>query len=94
MITPQNVFRHELVGLEVAVVSSFQVGFKEINGKVVDETRNTIKIEDKEGNEKIVPKNAATFHFKLPDGSKVEINGKILVARPEDRIKKRFKKYW
>lgn len=73
---------------------ALHVGFKGIKGKVVDETRNTIKIEDYEGNEKIVPKKEATFHFKLPDGSKVEIDGKILVARPEDRIKKRFKKYW
>jgi len=98
MITPQNIFRHELVGLEVEVASSSHVGFKGIKGKVVDETRKTIKIEDEEGNEKIIPKNQAIFHFKLPDGKtpgkKVEIDGKILVARPEDRIKKRFKKYW
>ena len=94
MITPQNVFRHELIGLKVEVALSYHVGFKGIKGKVVDETRNTIKIEDDEGNEKTVPKKAVTFHFKLPDGKKVEIEGKILVARPEDRIKKRFKRYW
>ena len=36
----------------------------------------------------------ATFKFTLPDGVTIEIEGKIIVSRPEDRIKKRFRKYW
>jgi ribonuclease P protein subunit POP4 len=34
-----------------------------------------------------------TLHLNLSDGSKIEIDGKIIVARPEDRIKKRFRKH-
>ncbi len=94
MITPQNIFRHELVGLPVEVVRSSHSGYKGIKGKVVDETKNTIKIEDDKGNEKIIPKKVATFHFQLPDGAKVEINGQIIAIRPENRIKKRYRKYW
>jgi ribonuclease P protein subunit POP4 len=93
MITPQNIFRHEFIGLKVKVVDSSHEGFKGIKGKIVDETKNTIKIEDDEGNEKTIPKNVVTLHFNLPDGSKIEIDGKIIVARPEDRIKKRFRKH-
>ena len=93
MITPQNIFRHEFIGLQVKVAESSHVGFKGIKGKIVDETKNTIKIEDDEGNEKTIPKNVVTLHFNLPDGSKIEIDGKIIVARPEDRIKKRFRKH-
>lgn len=92
MITPQNIFRHELIGLTVEVAESSHSGYKGIKGKVVDETKNTIKIEDDRGNEKIIPKKVVTFHFKLPDGNKVEINGKIIAIRPENRIKKRYRK--
>jgi len=94
MITPQNIFRHELIGLPVEVAESSHKGFEGIKGKVVDETKNTIKIEDDNGNEKIIPKKEVTLHFKLSDGSKVEIDGKIIAIRPEDRIKKRFRKNW
>ncbi len=93
MITPQNIFRHEFIGLQVKVVDSSHEGFKGIKGKIVDETKNTIKIEDDAGNEKIIPKKVVTLHFNLPDGNKIEIDGKIIVARPEDRIKKRFRKH-
>ncbi len=45
------------------------------------------------GCEKIIPKNVATFRFTLPSDAVVEIDGRIIVARPEDRIKKKFRKY-
>ncbi len=93
MITPQNIFRHEFIGLQVKVTDSSHIGFKGIKGKIVDETKNTIKIVDDEDNEKIIPKKVVTLHLNLPDGSKIEIDGKIIVARPEDRIKKRFRKH-
>lgn len=93
MITPYNIFRHEFIGLKIKVVDSSHPGFRGIKGNVVDETKNTIKIEDDKGKEKIIPKKVSVFHFELPDGRKVEIEGKILVARPEDRIKKRFRNY-
>ncbi|WP_048191032.1 ribonuclease P protein component 1 [Methanobacterium sp. SMA-27] len=93
MITPQNIFRHEFVGLNVEVVKSSHEGFTGIKGEVIDETKNTIKVEDVEGCEKIIPKNVVTFQFTLPDNTVVEIDGSIIVARPEDRIKKKFRKF-
>lgn len=93
MITPQNIFKHEFIGLKIKVVDSSHPGFIGIEGKVVNETKNTIKVEDNKGKEKIIPKKVSVFHFELHDGRKVEIEGKIIVARPEDRIKKRFRRY-
>lgn len=93
MITPQNIFQHEFIGLHVEVKESSHEGFIGINGRVVDETKNTITVETEDG-EKMVPKKASTFRFKLPDGAVVEIDGRVIVARPEDRIKKKFRKYW
>ena len=94
MITPQNIMRHELVGLEVEITHSLHGDLKGIKGCVVDETKNTLTIEDGECNEKIIPKGNVTFKFTLPNGVITEIEGKIIVSRPEDRIKKRFRKYW
>ena len=62
-----------------------------LNGIIIDETKNTFKIES-EGQEKIIPKKGSIFTFEIPSGEKVEVNGDILSIRPEDRIKKRFKK--
>ena len=92
-ITPKNLVRHELIGLEVKIKNSTDPTLKGKKGKVVDETYNMLKIEEEEGKEISVPKKNCVFIFKLPSGLKVEVDGKILVGRPEDRIKKKFKKW-
>ena len=89
MITVKNLVHHEFIGLKVEVVN------KSLSGIVIDETKNTIKIEvDSKGQktEKLIPKNDSIFQFEIPSGEIVEIDGKILSIRPEDRIKKRFKR--
>ena len=91
MITSKNLVHHEFIGLNVQVTSESDSSLKLI-GTIIDETKNTIKIEDKNKNEKLVPKKGSIFVFELPNGEKIEVNGKILSIRPEDRIKKRFKK--
>ena len=87
-ISPFNLIRHELIGLEVEIIESSnkdQIGLK---GIVIDETYNIIKIKTKQG-EKSIPKNIILFKFTLPNGEKVKVDGKLLLARPEDRIKKK-----
>ena len=91
MITPQNVFRHEFIGLSVEVTESTNEGLIGLHGIIIDETRNTITVETND-TEKMIPKDNVIFLFTLPDGSQVSIDGKVIVARPEDRIKKKFKK--
>jgi len=90
MITPKNLIKHELIGLKVKVTDSknkYQVG---IEGKVIDETKNTLIIETKKGLKRL-PKDQCVFSFYLPSGERVRVNGKVLVARPEDRVKKKQK---
>ncbi len=82
------------MGLEVKIIHCLNSDSEGIQGRVVNETKKTITIEDGEGKEKIIPKGSTTFQFTLPEGLTVEIDGKIIVSRPEDRIKKRFRKYW
>lgn len=92
LITPQNLVRHELIGLKVKVKNSTNKDQMSLKGKVVDETYNTLKIETKKG-EKVIPKNTTIFIFTLPNGTKVQVDGKLLVARPEDRIKKKLQRW-
>ncbi|MDQ7033237.1 MAG: ribonuclease P protein subunit, partial [Desulfonauticus sp.] len=78
---------------ETKVKKSRHSGYVGIAGKVIDETRNMFIIEQ-EGKKKAVVKDATIFHFKFPDGTIVEIDGKLLVGRPEDRLKKRIRRLW
>ena len=91
MITVNNLVHHEFIGLSVSVTSVSNESLR-LKGTVIDETKNTIKIEVDDNVEKIIPKKGSIVVFELPTGEKVEINGNILSIRPEDRIKKRFKK--
>jgi ribonuclease P protein subunit POP4 len=89
--TPQNLVRHELIGLKVKIAKSTDPTQK-FSGTVIDETYNMFVIETK-GKEKRIPKKNSIFIFTLPNGMKVEVEGKILISRPEDRIKKKFAKW-
>jgi len=91
-VTPAIV-QQEFIGLNAKVVKSSQPGYVGMEGKVLDETRNTLTILHK-NKKKIVIKNTAIFNFTMPDGTIVEIDGKTIVGRPENRIKKRVKRLW
>ena len=92
-ITAKNLIRHELIGLKVKIEESTDPTQKGLKGKVIDETYNTIKIETAKGKEKVIPKKNSVFIFTLPNKTKVQVEGKLLVARPEDRIKKKFSRW-
>jgi ribonuclease P protein subunit POP4 len=89
MITPYNILRHEFTGLPACVVSASHEGYK-CAGEIVDETRDTIKIKTGAG-EKTLPKDCIILEVTLPQGEVVRIDGKLLVSRPEDRIKKKYR---
>ena len=91
-VTPA-VIRQEFIGLWAKVVRSLNPSYVGIAGKVVDETRNILIIKQ-EDEKKMVIKEISVFHFKFPDGTIVEIDGRNIVGRPEDRLKKRIKRRW
>ena len=91
MITSKNLVHHEFIGLNVHANNKFDKS-RVFNGTVIDETKNTIKIECLDNVEKLIPKKDFIFVFEIPNGDKIVVDGGILSIRPEDRIKKRFKK--
>lgn len=88
-----SIIQHEFIGLNAKVVKSSHPNYVGIEGRVINETRNTIVITHRNKNKTIV-KNTAVFHFTTPNGTVVEINGKIIVGRPQDRIKKKLRRRW
>jgi ribonuclease P protein subunit POP4 len=91
-VTP-DIIRHEFIGTEGKIAKSQHAGYVGIHGEVINETKNTFTILH-EGTAKSVIKNSAVFNFKFSDGTNVEISGKLLVGRPEDRLKKSVKRLW
>lgn len=89
--TPRNIMRHELIGLHCEVVASgnrSQIGTK---GRIIDETLKTLVIKT-EKSQKRIQKQGCVFRVAL-DEHVVDIDGDYMVARPEDRIKKKFSKW-
>lgn len=91
MRTIYNILRHELIGLETKIVKATDKNYM-ISGRIIDETKNTISIESDRKIKKL-PKNCITLQLKLDDCI-VNIDGKLLVGRPEERIKKKYKIYF
>ncbi|MFB6311339.1 MAG: ribonuclease P protein component 1 [Salinirussus sp.] len=92
-ITPETVARHELVGLDAHVARSPNAALESLEGTVVDETRNTLELEDGDRVRRI-PKDAALFEFTLPSGAVVTVEGDRLVADPARRTERRGDSPW
>ena len=92
MISSKNLIYHELIGLNVEIIDSSAESLIGIKGKVKKKKKKTLMIETSDKNEKLVAKDVSIFQFEVPDGTYLEVDGKILLSRPEDRIKKRYKK--
>ena len=91
-ITPE-IINSEFIGTNCKVQESRHSNYVGISGKIVNESKNTLTF-CKLGKEKKIIKEAAVFRFQLLDGTVVEIDGKLLVGRPEDRLKKNIKRLW
>jgi ribonuclease P protein subunit POP4 len=94
MTVKPSLVQQEFIGLKAKVVKSSNLDMMGITGKVVDETRNTFIISNNDGEKKVIIKDTAVFEFVIADGTVVEIDGKVIMGRPEDRIKKRPRRLW
>lgn len=91
-ITPFNLTRHELIGFDIRISKSANRQLIGISGRITDETRNTFTL--KSGHREIrLPKSVVHLRLRLPKGEVVEVDGRAIVARPEDRIKMRSRRW-
>lgn len=91
MITPQNVIRHELIGLRVRVADSPNPRQLGLGGTVIDETKHMLVIMTRNGVKRI-QKKFTLFELHLPDDTHVIVDGSVLVMQPEKRIGMRIKR--
>ncbi|EMA66660.1 ribonuclease P protein component 1 [Halorubrum aidingense JCM 13560] len=66
MITPDQLVRHELIGLPVRVADADSDAHVGIAGRVLSETFGTLVVRTRSG-DKRVPKSGATFEFGIVD---------------------------
>jgi ribonuclease P protein subunit POP4 len=91
-ITP-DIINGEFIGTEGSIAESSHSGYVGVSGKVIDESKNTFTILQG-GKRNRVIKEVAVFRFRFCDGTVVEIDGRLLVGRSEDRLKKSIKRLW
>ncbi len=86
-LSVKNVMQHELIGLEAHIIGSSDPTLLGVHGKILDETRGMLVIEHS-SKAKVTPKSGSTFEIKLPNGEKMVLDGKKLVGRPEERVRR------
>ena len=74
-------YPNELIGQKIKIIKSKNKSDLDLQGKVVDETKYTIKIRH-QGKMKTLMKNNITFTL-----NNNTIEGKTITKRPEERIK-------
>lgn len=94
MITPKNLLNHELIGLQAEITDSRDATLVGVKGKIVDETQQTFTVRKDDGREIKAAKQNQTFIFKLPGGTKVSVEGKLLKGDPVERLKKKQPRKW
>ena len=72
----------EFIGAKINVLSSCNRDVERLEGKIIDETRNTFTIMDNQAQEKTLLKKGTVF---LINGKKIQ--GDEIMRRPEERIK-------
>ena len=90
MITPQNIVRHEFIGLSMSVVSSPNKSETGISGLIIDETKNTFSVQTDKGI-KTLEKQHRLLRVTLPDGGSVKIDGNALSVSPSRRVSMRVR---
>jgi ribonuclease P protein subunit POP4 len=91
-ITPFNITKNEFIGLDLVISKSCNKQLVGIRGRIIDETRNTLML--RQGSKIIrIPKDIVRLNMSIPFGKMIEVDGRSIVARPEDRIKMRVRRW-
>ncbi|MGD2107109.1 MAG: ribonuclease P protein subunit [Nitrosopumilaceae archaeon] len=84
MITENNIYKHEFIGLETQVIQSSNPQFIGLNGTITDETKSMFTLNTNNG-KKSIPKSNSLWKFYL-QGKQVTLDGSKIEKRPFDRL--------
>ena len=87
MTNPKHLSRAELIGLPARVISSRNRDLLSIQGVIVDETRNTLKIRGKDKKQKTVLKKDTMIQLTTPQGT-FNLDCSQIIKKPHERVKK------
>lgn len=81
---------HELLGLDIEIISSTDPGVEGLKGVVVDETEKTLRIYSPDTDKvRTVFKLGNVFKFRLPETNEtVVVMGDQIIGRPGERAKR------
>jgi ribonuclease P protein subunit POP4 len=84
-----NILLRELIGTRIRVLDHTDPGLSGREGVILDETMGTFLI-DEQGSKRTIPKKGGRFRLWDPedDSAAVDVCGKEILFRPEDRNKK------
>jgi RNase P/RNase MRP subunit p29 len=83
-----DLFASEFIGMHIEIIDSKNLSFKKNIGKIIDESKETLSIRTEEGFIKKIIKKPNTIRFIEKN---IIVEGKEIIIRPEERIKKWFK---
>lgn len=78
----------ELIGRSCRVAKANDAGIVGLDGEVVDETLHTLTLRRADGRRVQLAKAGAVFSFQGSKGDWIDIDGRAIEFRPEDRGKK------
>jgi ribonuclease P protein subunit POP4 len=84
-VSPQNVLRHELLGLFARIIESSDPTLRGMSGTIVFETKNMISLRKDFIVRHAAKRAALKMKLQTPSGA-CFISGSTLIGRPEDRI--------
>ena len=84
-----GILKGELIGLTTEVADARNESCIGIKGKIIDDTKNTITIQSNK-EKKMIQKDQVVLRIEKGN-SRFLVDGALLKARPEDRIKVRGK---
>ncbi|MCE4612786.1 MAG: ribonuclease P protein subunit [Desulfurococcales archaeon] len=87
-ITPGNIRYHELIGLEVEILSHPDPGVEGVRGVVSWETPRALEVDVGDGKRLLILKSRALFAFKIPGGGLVVVDGDSIMGSPAERAKR------
>ena len=85
----RDILRGDLTGLEAGIIKCTDDGKECIHGKIEDETRDMLKIDDR-----WAEKDNCVFLIIISDDRRFEVDGSAISKRPEDRKEMRIPDKW
>ena len=85
MITAENIYSHEFIGMNTEIVQSTNPQVIGLNGRINNETKSMFTINTRKG-AKSIPKSQSHWKFTLENKDTVIVDGTKIAKRPFDRI--------